>query len=328
MTGATAVIRRSPPRDYLIPPRPPRLRRRRPLRPLRRRHTTRPTARPLPTSHLPPHRRRPRRPRRPDATAKKPCASASNSTNSRPAAMTCNGAWSRPSFSTRTARPSSPPRPRPRASASPSPAASWSSASASAPPAWPSSAAGRKAAGQRSGALLAALDEFTRPRVRQAVADEIFVRRRPILMVAEPHSLCWVSGRLVAHRDGVTWAEEFAQLPALEQVTKDGGNGLAKGLEQVNAAAAAAGPGGRRRAGRPLPRAARRPQGAARQRVGRPPCPGEGGQGGARRSSARATTAIARRAGRRWWPGCGGKRSRPSTPGAERSGPGSGSRRR
>jgi hypothetical protein len=93
-----------------------------------------------------------------------------------------------------------------------------------------------KAAGQRSGALLAALDELTRPRVRQAVADEIFVRRRPILMVAEPHSLCWVSGRLVAHRDGVTWAEELAQLPALEQVTKDGGTGLANGLEQVNAA--------------------------------------------------------------------------------------------
>lgn len=93
-----------------------------------------------------------------------------------------------------------------------------------------------QAAGQRSGALLAALDEVARPRVRQAVADEIFVRRRPILMVAEPQSLCWVSGRLVAHRDGVTWAEEFAQLPALEQVTKDGGNGLANGLEQVRAA--------------------------------------------------------------------------------------------
>jgi hypothetical protein len=93
-----------------------------------------------------------------------------------------------------------------------------------------------QAAGQRCGALLAVLDEFTRPRVHQAVADEIFVRRRPILMVAEPHSLCWVSGRLAAHRDGATWAEEFAKLPALGQVTKDGGHGLANGLEQVNAA--------------------------------------------------------------------------------------------
>jgi len=92
-----------------------------------------------------------------------------------------------------------------------------------------------KAAGQRSGALLAALDEFTRPRVRQAVADEIFVRRRPILMVAEPYSLCWVSGRPAARRDGATWAEEFDKLPSLEQVTKDGGHGLANGLGQVNA---------------------------------------------------------------------------------------------
>src|SRR5262245_56023856 len=44
-----------------------------------------------------------------------------------------------------------------------------------------------------------------------------------------------LSGRLAARRDGATWAEEFARLPALEQVTKDGGSGLANGLEQVNA---------------------------------------------------------------------------------------------
>jgi hypothetical protein len=91
-----------------------------------------------------------------------------------------------------------------------------------------------QAAAQRSRALLEILDEVTRPRVRQAVADEIFVRRRPILMVAEPHSLCWVSGRRVEHRDGAAWAEEFSRLPALEQVTKDGGTGLANGLGQVN----------------------------------------------------------------------------------------------
>jgi hypothetical protein len=92
-----------------------------------------------------------------------------------------------------------------------------------------------QAAAQRSAALLPVLDEHTRPRVRQAAADEIFVRRQPILMVVEPDSLCWVSGRRVAHRDGVTWAEEFARLPAVAQVTKDGGNGLAKGLALANA---------------------------------------------------------------------------------------------
>lgn len=92
-----------------------------------------------------------------------------------------------------------------------------------------------KAAAQQSAALLSVLDEHTRPRVRQAVADEIFVRRKPILMIVEPNSLCWVSGRLVARRDGATWAEELSRLPALEQVTKDGGAGLAKGLRQSNA---------------------------------------------------------------------------------------------
>jgi hypothetical protein len=91
-----------------------------------------------------------------------------------------------------------------------------------------------KAAAQRCGPLLEVLDEFTRPRVRDAVADEIFVRNKPILMLAEPHSLCWVSGRLAEHRDGATWAQELAQLPALEQLTKDAGTGLAKGLAQVN----------------------------------------------------------------------------------------------
>jgi hypothetical protein len=99
-----------------------------------------------------------------------------------------------------------------------------------------------KHAGQRSAALLAVLDEVSRPRVRQVVADELFVRQ-PILMVAEPDSLCWVSGRLAAQRDGAHWAAELTQLPALQQVTKDGGRGLAGGVKRVNAA--------RRRQGRP-----------------------------------------------------------------------------
>jgi hypothetical protein len=92
-----------------------------------------------------------------------------------------------------------------------------------------------KAAGQRSAALLEVCDEHSRPCVRQAAGDEIFVRQRPILMVVEPHSLCWVSGRLAPQRDGVEWAKELARLPALEQLAKDGGTGLAKGVALVNA---------------------------------------------------------------------------------------------
>jgi hypothetical protein len=39
---------------------------------------------------------------------------------------------------------------------------------------------------------------------------------------------------LAEHRDGPTWAEELRQLPALEQLTRDAGTGMHKGLEQVN----------------------------------------------------------------------------------------------
>jgi hypothetical protein len=51
----------------------------------------------------------------------------------------------------------------------------------------------------------------------------------------EQRSLCWVTGRLAEQRDGVTWAQEFRQLPHLEQWTRDGGTGLRKGLALVNA---------------------------------------------------------------------------------------------
>jgi hypothetical protein len=91
------------------------------------------------------------------------------------------------------------------------------------------------AAALRAGPLLAVLDAVARPAVRQVAADEIFAGRKPILMMVEPDSLCWVGGRLAEHRDGTTWAQEFGYLPALEQVLRDGGTGMEKGLEQVNA---------------------------------------------------------------------------------------------
>ena len=50
-------------------------------------------------------------------------------------------------------------------------------------------------------------------------------------MVVEPASLCWLTGRMVEARDGVTWAEEFARLPALRAVVRDDGTGLGKGVK-------------------------------------------------------------------------------------------------
>jgi hypothetical protein len=61
------------------------------------------------------------------------------------------------------------------------------------------------------------------------------------LMVVEPESLCWMTGRMVGGRDGVTWAREFARLPALRAVARDDGAGLGKGARLDNARRRAAG---------------------------------------------------------------------------------------
>jgi hypothetical protein len=91
-----------------------------------------------------------------------------------------------------------------------------------------------QAAGKKAGELLVVLDEVARQKVHEAAADEIYVKD-PVLMVVEPESLCWLSGRLTDAVSGEAWAREFAQLPNLEQVMRDGGSGLAKGVALVKA---------------------------------------------------------------------------------------------
>lgn len=89
-------------------------------------------------------------------------------------------------------------------------------------------------AGLRASALLEVLDGLARPLVHQAAADEIFFGQKPVLMVVEPESQCWLSGRLAPGRDGEQWAREFQQLPGLEHLVRDGGKGLENGLARVN----------------------------------------------------------------------------------------------
>jgi hypothetical protein len=91
-----------------------------------------------------------------------------------------------------------------------------------------------QAAGERAGQLLAVSDEAARQRTHEAAADEIYVKD-PVLMVVEPESLCWLSGRLSTEVSGAAWQRELAALPQLRQVTRDGGSGLAKGVALVNA---------------------------------------------------------------------------------------------
>jgi hypothetical protein len=91
-----------------------------------------------------------------------------------------------------------------------------------------------QAAGKKSGQLLPVLDEWARQRVQDAAADELYVND-PVRMVVEQESLCWISGCLGETVDGEGWAKEFRQLPKLEQVARDGGKGLEKGIAVVNA---------------------------------------------------------------------------------------------
>lgn len=91
-----------------------------------------------------------------------------------------------------------------------------------------------QAAGQKAGELLQVVDDYARKQVREAAADEIYVRG-PVLMMVEPESLCWLSGRLSAQASGEAWAMEFQHLPNLEQTIRDGGKGLEKGVALANA---------------------------------------------------------------------------------------------
>jgi hypothetical protein len=89
-------------------------------------------------------------------------------------------------------------------------------------------------AGKKSGELLTVFDAWAKKRARAVAGDELYVND-PVRMVVEQDSLCWLSGRLGVAVDGAGWAEEFRALPNLEQVARDGGKGLEKGVALVNA---------------------------------------------------------------------------------------------
>ena len=90
-----------------------------------------------------------------------------------------------------------------------------------------------QAAGKKAGELLAVLDKAARQKVREAAADEIYVKD-PVLMVVEPESLCWLSGRLSDEVSGEVWRASSGSCRTFEQVMRDGGTGLAKGVALVN----------------------------------------------------------------------------------------------
>jgi hypothetical protein len=91
-----------------------------------------------------------------------------------------------------------------------------------------------KAAGDQAGRLLPVLDAWAQARLRDAAVDEIYVTA-PVLMVVEQESLCWMTGRLSTEVTGDAWAQTLRPFPNLEQVARDGGAGLAKGVARINA---------------------------------------------------------------------------------------------
>jgi hypothetical protein len=88
---------------------------------------------------------------------------------------------------------------------------------------------------RRAGRLLAALDKACRPLVLCLCLDEIFFRRKPVLMAVEPSSLAWVTAQRAKDRSGETWAVAMQAWPRVEDVAADGGTGIERGLQLARA---------------------------------------------------------------------------------------------
>ena len=61
--------------------------------------------------------------------------------------------------------------------------------------------------------LLEVLDEAARPEVEAGHRRRDFFGRKPVLMVVEPESLCWMTGRMVKARDGVDMGRGIRPIP-------------------------------------------------------------------------------------------------------------------
>src|SRR5262249_13428703 len=71
------------------------------------------------------------------------------------------------------------------------------------------------------------------PQVRAAAADGIDVKA-PVLLLVEPDSLCWLSGRRTDTATGAAWAQALAPLPHRDEVLRDGGTAPEKGVARVH----------------------------------------------------------------------------------------------
>jgi hypothetical protein len=90
-----------------------------------------------------------------------------------------------------------------------------------------------QAAAKAAGALLKRLDQAAKTLVVVGCLDEIFFRRRPVLVGVEPTSLVWFLGTKAENHQGSTWLAALRPWTALKYVVSDAGTGLQAGIAQM-----------------------------------------------------------------------------------------------
>src|SRR3954454_17469576 len=90
-----------------------------------------------------------------------------------------------------------------------------------------------KAAGQAASQVLKHLDARCKALVLVGCLDEIFFRRRVVLMGVEPTSMVWFLGHIADDRQGATWCRHVQAWTSLQLVLADAGTGLQAGIAPV-----------------------------------------------------------------------------------------------
>src|SRR4051812_17533658 len=98
-----------------------------------------------------------------------------------------------------------------------------------------------KAAGQAASKVLKHLDARCKALVLVGCLDEIFFRRRVVLMGVEPTSMVWFLGHIADDRQGATWCRHVQRWTSLQFVLADAGTGLQAGIALVQQQRRAAG---------------------------------------------------------------------------------------
>jgi hypothetical protein len=90
-----------------------------------------------------------------------------------------------------------------------------------------------QAAGLAAGRVLKSLDGRCKALVLVGCLDEIFFRRRPVLVGVEPASMVWFLGHKADDRQGATWYRHLQGWTSLQFILADAGSGLQAGIAQV-----------------------------------------------------------------------------------------------